>query len=531
LSTPRQVICDNRTLSVTQSLYSALLHLRNSKEARTIWADAICINQRINAEKNHQVALMEKIYSQTERTLAWIGEEEDGIARNAFDYLDRLDTYLRTNLEEYDSTSLGLVNIDVPDSIHAELSTTWLPGIYTSLGALVACPWFNRLWVLQEVVLPQVVEVVFGTQVLALDKLISPIMVMGAFFLLIDQPSSFDIVAFNNIFLMGLIRRRYQQKSEYTHETISASILKVFRSTKSLSATDPRDMIYGLLGLGYAPGFIADYNLSIDEVFQNFALWCLGTGPGDLQVLSYAGLPRLNSTLPSWVPVYNPNNGFGNLFHEIKHFNASRSPSVNLSSPRTEKSWHLSSQSVLVVRGGFIDDADIIAQLGLSTDLKQALLALQEIFEIAKCTRKCLNDERYNKLCQAITVDLDYFGFKALPKQAKWAHQCFQMISKDSLVKEPESVEKDYNALSHVHQRFLSYSNFCLTSHDRFAWVPLYAEVGDKICIFQGATIPFVVRPQGDGKYTLVGECWVQGMMEGEALSLPRFRWQDISLI
>lgn len=131
-----------------------------------------------------------------------------------------------------------------------------------------------------------------------------------------------------------------------------------------------------------------------------------------------------------------------------------------------------------------------------------------------------------------MTAELDLFGQEASPKQAEWSHRCFQMISEDLLAEEEsQSVDADFISLFRIYQAFLSKMKFCLTYHDRFAWIPIMSEVGDRICIFQGATVPFVLRPQGDGKHALVGECWVQGLMNGEALSLPRFRWKSVSLI
>jgi hypothetical protein len=49
--------------------------------------------------------------------------------------------------------------------------------------------------------------------------------------------------------------------------------------------------------------------------------------------------------------------------------------------------------------------------------------------------------------------------------------------------------------------------------------VPAEAEVGDVIAILLGAPVPQVLRLQADGSYRLVGECYVRGVMDGEALT------------
>ncbi|PMD29684.1 hypothetical protein L207DRAFT_444914, partial [Hyaloscypha variabilis F] len=38
------------------------------------------------------------------------------------------------------------------------------------------------------------------------------------------------------------------------------------------------------------------------------------------------------------------------------------------------------------------------------------------------------------------------------------------------------------------------------------------------VCIFLGGNVPFVLRARNDSKYQLIGECYVHGVMDGEAL-------------
>lgn len=45
---------------------------------------------------------------------------------------------------------------------------------------------------------------------------------------------------------------------------------------------------------------------------------------------------------------------------------------------------------------------------------------------------------------------------------------------------------------------------------------PCYARVGDKIAIFNGASVPFIVRPTGENTFRLMGECYCDGIMYGE---------------
>jgi len=49
--------------------------------------------------------------------------------------------------------------------------------------------------------------------------------------------------------------------------------------------------------------------------------------------------------------------------------------------------------------------------------------------------------------------------------------------------------------------------------------VPEGAETGDLICILYGGEVPYVLRPQRNGYNVVVGECYVDGIMYGEACS------------
>ena len=236
------------------------------------------------------------------------------------------------------------------------------------------------------------------------------------------------------------------------------------------------------------------------------------------------------SSLASWILAYN----FGNVaaLCSFPYFGASGACMTDPQLPKTDKKWQLSGRDVLELRGALIDNISTIVVLPLKMDLKKSLQALKGIFETARSSPDVPANERYNKLCQATTAELDRFGIKASSEQTEWLHQCFQMISNSSRTEEDiRSVEKDFHAIFAIYRRWLYRLNFCCTFYDRFAWVPESSEVGDKICIIQGAKVPFVLRQQGNGKYSLLGECWVEGVMRGEALSLPGFKWERISLV
>jgi hypothetical protein len=62
---------------VTTNLWQALVRLRVRPGTSHLWIDALCIDQSSTEGKSSQIPLIGKIYSQAEKVLIWIDEEEE----------------------------------------------------------------------------------------------------------------------------------------------------------------------------------------------------------------------------------------------------------------------------------------------------------------------------------------------------------------------------------------------------------------------------------------------------------------------
>jgi hypothetical protein len=60
-------------VDIRQNLWLALVNLRDHRQERVLWIDAICINQMDLDERNHQVKLMAYIFSRAQEVLVWLG--------------------------------------------------------------------------------------------------------------------------------------------------------------------------------------------------------------------------------------------------------------------------------------------------------------------------------------------------------------------------------------------------------------------------------------------------------------------------
>jgi hypothetical protein len=83
----RDITCNEKSLCVTENVFQALQQLRSKKARRQIiWIDAICINQKDQAEKTSQVSMMGDIYARAHKVNVWLSRCTEAM-RAAFEYV------------------------------------------------------------------------------------------------------------------------------------------------------------------------------------------------------------------------------------------------------------------------------------------------------------------------------------------------------------------------------------------------------------------------------------------------------------
>jgi len=95
------IIVDNCSLEVTRNLHKLLLRLRDDSFPRTLWVDAICIDQdkenngsKEYKEKESQIRLMAEIYAKANRVIVWLGNagDESNLALDAIQFACKTST-------------------------------------------------------------------------------------------------------------------------------------------------------------------------------------------------------------------------------------------------------------------------------------------------------------------------------------------------------------------------------------------------------------------------------------------------------
>ena len=121
-----KIQCNKRELEVTASLADALRAIRDPKQAKWIWADAICINQKDSTEKGHQVTFMGKIYEKAKEVFVWLGKDDEGIAKDCYDLIRDTVQYLNDRMEDYDNV-MEIPYVDVCTTVTTD-SRRWENG-------------------------------------------------------------------------------------------------------------------------------------------------------------------------------------------------------------------------------------------------------------------------------------------------------------------------------------------------------------------------------------------------------------------
>jgi hypothetical protein len=94
--TPHSIECDGQQIAVTCNLYSAVHRLRELRLDVAIFVDALCINQgqelKALRERERQVMMMGRIYSQAVRVIVDLGDASDESIR-ATEFLEKIKSF------------------------------------------------------------------------------------------------------------------------------------------------------------------------------------------------------------------------------------------------------------------------------------------------------------------------------------------------------------------------------------------------------------------------------------------------------
>ena len=253
----RTIRLNGTAFKVRANLFSFLEHaLRSTLIGRltSLWVDAVCINQDDVQEKNYQVQQMKSIYQNARKVLAWIGPSTGEIDR------------LFESLAERDRFAA------LEDKLRWATTADELPRyLRVAVGDIASRSYFSRLWVVQELVLCDTVDIVCGTLSIPF-YLWSTVRQLMA-----DFPTQPGPLTVNTSCCDRLLQMRKLRRSTASHDesVTSLTILKLVKSFSVFRASRPCDTVYALLGLAVDSDKVhIEYGTSIEIVLIDLLLTC-----------------------------------------------------------------------------------------------------------------------------------------------------------------------------------------------------------------------------------------------------------------
>lgn len=537
-----EIICNDKSFLIGRNLFQALNNFRLENQERIIWVDAICIDQLNLVEKKHQIPLMPIIYQECNRVLVWLGEDP-----------------------EYDNTAAALIEKiqiqvihpgnhlspefikDIRTDVYEVLERTGLPYLMSNewegLCRILNNSYWERMWIIQEVLLGSSLVVHFGQHQFSYNELLDAYRTL--FILRIPGLPSTNqgIPLLQDLRQNGAANRRL-------------SLGNLITRSHSFVATKPHDKLFALYGLTEDPktGGISvaiDYRESEDKLFRKAAMSILRKS-NTLFVLGIATkVVAPNSKLESWVPDLGQS-FVANMLPPIDD-NSLLSPAIrdftgqkyHYDCLEYSEGWKLRIDGVIQKEA--IKECGILSRHDMNNSIKRPTRS-QMGSSSAKSTRIYSTwismalkgysgqkrESRMRELFLTLQVDLESHEAPATFEQFQqwvkvyrikgaigklrlyWIHWvinelfCFIVLSIFALCGWVDLRLQNALQLPYCHNRRL-----CITTGGHLVFAPARTQKNDYIAIVRGWHHPFILRPASDKAHisdqilVFVGDAWI----------------------
>ncbi|KAK4442364.1 heterokaryon incompatibility protein-domain-containing protein [Podospora aff. communis PSN243] len=537
-----ELVVNGDMLEIAENLCKALLAIRLETEPLTLWIDAICINQEDIDERGRQVQLMRSIYGSANAVRVWLDIDID-LGSPA--------------LEAAQTQPLVLTRHDL---------AFWDPFYQIFSNA-----YWGRLWTQQEFFLSRRLVFQFptgtldGEPVIAFERAANNIW----FGSLDSGQASVDYST--NTFGHGLFSTLDDGFESTRGDGFSyadnngAFLLNLWLRSHGLKSTDPRDHVYGLVGLAKdcrEHMIDSDYNLTTLEAYAQVIEHSIRT-TSSLAFLCYqhtlsgGDVPHCcspangESTLPTWLP--SPSKHSTLLLPDSYINNASSGVTICTNPPTISHGGRIFS-----VRGIKHDVLAVTSPRGLADE---PICSLPEILrQFNRTSTSTPSTSSTNKpiwaedgpLCLALSNWLDshlstrLFGnpnptltelssrVRSLVNLLESAGRLDLSFEDLTLTAPPPSGHSSIPGLSETHRQTAQAIWFCTvggvlvatrqgtsTGLCYLVCQGCTPEPGDEVWVLFGCSMPMILRFRGSvgdiKRYAVVGPAKMIGLMDGEA--------------
>ncbi|KAI8652619.1 HET domain-containing protein [Fusarium keratoplasticum] len=519
----RMIEIEGYPISVSASLHGAFQALRQRVESVLVWVDALSIDQQNRDERAQQVQLMPDIYSNAESVAIWLGPEEDD-SSSAVDFLDQV-----AGQAEY------------PDKVSRLLAAGARNGDLAAVVSLFERDYWRRLWVVQEVFNAREIHVYCGTTKLSWDS----------YQLASDAFSKHrGDMAFRNDQIEG--RRAVVSTDQFSYAQVliyqgpaslpdlrvymddgEGALLEILRACRRKLASDPRDKLFGLLGVlpdEIRNEFRADYNLPVKDVYTQVVDYLLKTTQCLDVICEAIHFPVHTSSakLPSFVPDWSHIPQTTSLACKFR-FSAAGSSKARCAFDERLNKLEISAIPLDTIKNKGI-------AVGTLCNLGDYLMAFLHWRALLLDSFRQEDDESRQRAEEDLATTLS-LGQIPSPYNwpSEWRTACYSIFA--NLIHErlpylpldrtlydylnvavavrPE-VRREY-LQRHFGDRMMGRC-FCITQEKRIGMGTGFMLPGDQVVVPLGCSTPILLRPEGTrGEYRFVGDVYISGYMNGRA--------------
>ena len=521
---------DGVSFMAPRSAIDVLCNLRFVNRTRTLWIDALCINQEDSKERAQQVAMMGDIYRNSATTLIWLGPSDDDIkTHGAIQLCDAVAQQILkgeelSKLTDLDSVMSICSSVSIPEECSPEL-----------LDVVYLRRWFTRLWVWQEAALSPMSVCHIGSFTIQWQAIMLTafwwLEFAGQYTSLPDESLPSDDTELNmhfpsTVFMVGI-------KSDRENPFRDAHLSEIVRQSRHCTATDGRDKIFGLLGMTrwsksgrpLPPGITPNYQDSKRNCIRN-ATRVMLEEDGHLIALSDdlldvgRGSGCEYETWPSWTPIWCETSDIPGPIWLDATYNAHNGRALSIATLA-----QCNDPDILVLHGYHVDvvetttlmtdehfadfenDATNFQALHKST-AKLAALSTEALLLTLLADRH--QDEKIQEDSSIVQICVNHLDSE-VPSSSR-TQQSDDAVSHRITMEQPggelESVRAELRRTSEGRRLFV-------TTGGRIGIGPSHMKDGDIAVVLFGGAWPFILRRQKDHN-VLIGHSFVRGIMEGE---------------
>ncbi|KAJ8118701.1 hypothetical protein OPT61_g373 [Boeremia exigua] len=527
-----QVIVNDVEITVPSSLELCLRYLRSNEAAIDLWTDAICIDQSNLIERASQVMHMGYIYRSCSLMYIWLGEP--GLVSQSGNPFEMLLHWMEDkHFHDYPGFSRSQ---DTGEWIFEDNAS--YQKMYEVFYDFVSKPWWTRLWCVQELALCPEAVVVMGSWQLPWEAVLKAK----------ENHARHDAGCCAGI--PNSMPARYTYFPDHmlylSQELDLTRMDQIVRALRHKLCKDPRDKIYGLLGLLSSTPIakiLPEYSWPIRDVYLMYTKEVVRQSNSNLQFLTGSGLGSTCHQLPSWVrdfaaPLRNTEASHENCRYENYE--------IYDASARSKGEATVTKDDELSLSGTFVDRIESVGTVLRHRewihiiDTVQSWAQLAGLSSLDRCPNPTLLQERFWR-----TILADYMptGHSAATPWSRITTPVNTAVFEwffDIQERLQEGLEPHVSASLHALWLAADERCFFRTEKGHFGLCFPHTRPGDEVWVLAGGRVPFVLRsadalierhdevPQ---KFRLIGECYLHNFMDGQACGSDDKELEPILLV